>query len=404
MKRIGETCLAVRRGATLVSCALIIGSAARCARPMADHPVGAGDGLDVAIADSVHRILARALADSAFPGAFAIVGSAEHIYASTGIGHLDWAPSAAPDENSIWDLASLSKVIGMTTAMMQLAELGRVSLDAPVQGYLPEWIGPGKEPVTVRHLLTHSSGLPAFILMYKEATSPDDARRRLYAVPLDTIPGARAVYSDIGAYLAGEIVRVVSGETLDVYLARHVFEPLRMTSTMYRPDSALRARIAPTEIDPWRKRHVWGEVHDENAYALGGVSAHAGLFGSAHDLARFARMLLRGGELDGVRIVSRETVARFTHVQDSALSSRALGWDTPSPGSSAGHLMSRRAFGHTGFTGTSIWIDPDRDLFVILLSNRVNPTRANSKVGPVRVALADAVVRALDAAKRRREP
>ncbi len=404
MRRISETCLAVRRGATLVWCALATGVAARCARPLSGHlaPIDLTQG--AAIADSVRVVLARGLADSAFPGAFAIVGSRDRIYASVGVGHLDWMPSSAPDENTIWDLASLTKVIGMTTAMMQLVEQGRISLDAPVQRYLPDWTGEGKERVRIRDLLTHVSGLPAFKLIYLQATSPEDAKRRFYAIPLDTTPGARFVYSDIGAYLAGEVVRTVSGETLDSYLARHLFEPLRMTSTGYRPDSMLRHRIAPTEVDPWRKRHLRGEVHDENAYSLGGVSAHAGLFGSARDLARFAQMMLQGGERDGARIVDAATIDQFTRVQDSAKSSRALGWDTPSAGSSAGHLMSRRAFGHTGFTGTSIWIDPDRDLFVILLSNRVNPSRANSKVGPVRAALADAAVRAVDAARGTREP
>jgi CubicO group peptidase (beta-lactamase class C family) len=206
------------------------------------------------------------------------------------------------------------------------------------------------------------------------------------------------VYSDLGAIILGQLVERVSGESLDAYLERHVFGPLRMTSTRYRPGPELLPRIAPTEYDPWRQRHIRGEVHDENAYALGGVSGHAGLFSSGHDVARLTRMYLNGGRLDGVRLVRAETIRRFTTVQDSALSNRALGWETPNGGNSAGHLMKRPAFGHTGFTGTSIWVDPSRDLFVILLTNRVNPTRQNLRIGAVRTELADAVVRVLDQA------
>ncbi|HXE59664.1 MAG TPA: serine hydrolase, partial [Gemmatimonadaceae bacterium] len=200
-----------------------------------------------------------------------------------------------------------------------------------------------------------------------------------------------------GAMLLGKIVERVSGEPLDVYLRRHVFAPLGMTSTMFKPPARLLPRIAPTERDPWRGRLVHGQVHDENAYFLGGVSGHAGLFSSGLDLARFARMYLEGGALDGARVVTQAAIDTFTHVQNAALSNRALGWETPNGTNSAGHEMSARAFGHTGFTGTSIWIDPARDLFVILLSNRVDPTRDNPRLGPVRVQLADAVVSVVDA-------
>src|SRR5206468_10664133 len=175
----------------------------------------------------------------------------------------------------------------------------------------------------------------------------------------------------------------------DAYAQDHVFAPLQMNETMYRPDQSLLPRIAPTEVDPKRGGLVRGKVHDERAYYLGGVSAHAGLFSSGHDLARFARMYLNGGTLDSVRILRPETIELFTTRQ---IQDRALGWQKPDGSNSAGHLMSERAFGHTGFTGTSIWIDPARDVFVILLSNRVNPTRANTKIGRVRVALADAVM------------
>ncbi|MBA3558306.1 MAG: serine hydrolase [Gemmatimonadaceae bacterium] len=371
--------------------------------------------LEQTLTDTVRALLGRAVTDSAFPGAYAVVGSTTTIYASQGAGQLDWAASPAPNENTIWDLASLTKVVGMTTAIMQLTARGLVDLDAPVQRYLPMFAGDGKERVRVRDLLTHSSGLPSWRPLYKEASSPENALAIILATPLDTVPGARMVYSDLGAILLGRIVEVVTKEKLDRYLGENVFGPLGMTSTFYKPDSASRSRVAPTEFDPWRQRHLRGEVHDENAFTLGGVSGHAGLFSSAHDMVRFARMLLKQGVGDGglgvgtsgpaaansvksLRIVPARTIRDFTRVQDSSLSHRALGWETARGASSAGRLMSRAAFGHTGFTGTSLWVDPSRDLFVILLTNRVNPTRENRRIGAVRSTLADAVVAAMDAA------
>lgn len=351
------------------------------------------------VLDTMRVVLDRAARDSAFPAAYAVVGTRSGIIAEYGVGHLDWGSTPGPDANTRWDLASLSKVVGMTSAMIQLVGEGKVDLDAPVQRYLPRWTGQNKEKVTVRHLLTHSSGMPAWRPLYKEATTPAEALALVYSAPLDTLPGVRMVYSDLGAILLGQIVETVSGEKLDRYLANHVFGPLKMTSTGFLPAASERERIAPTEFDPWRQRKLRGEVHDENAFALGGVSAHAGLFSSAHDLARFARMYLNGGTLDGVRVFKADVVTRFTTMQDTTISRRALGWETPTGGNSAGHKMTAHAFGHTGFTGTSIWMDPGQDVFVVLLTNRVNPTRQNTKIGGVRVALADAVVTTLGVAR-----
>jgi CubicO group peptidase (beta-lactamase class C family) len=321
-----------------------------------------------------------------------VVGTHGGVLAEDGVGHLDWGPSAVPDEHSLWDLASLTKVVGMTTAVMQLYEQRRLDLDAPLQRYIPEWQGLHKELVTIRHLITHTAGLPAFKAYDRQTHDSDSLAKLMFSTPLDTLPGVRMIYSDIGAYMLGRLVERLSGETLDQYVLNHVFSPLRMSETMYRPPATLKPRIAPTEIDTLRGGKVWGMVHDERAYYLGGVSAHAGIFSSAHDLARFAQMYLSHGTLGGARIVRSQTIALFTtrQVQD-----RALGWQKPDGHNSAGHLMSERAFGHTGFTGTSIWIDPARDVFVILLSNRVNPTRENNKIGRVRVTLADAVMSTL---------
>jgi CubicO group peptidase (beta-lactamase class C family) len=362
----------------------------------------------VDIRDSVRRVLEQAVADSAFPGAIAVVGTRDRVLVEYAAGRIDTAADAPPpDTRTLWDLASLTKVVATTSAMMQLVESGRVSLDAPVQRYLPRWNGPDKERVTVRQLLTHSSGLPAFEQYFRQVADPGAASRDtmlalVFRTPLDSSAAAPMVYSDVGAILLGEIVEAVSGERIDRYAERHVFDILGMHDTRFLPVgrhdatlARLAARAAPTEVDPWRGRHLRGEVHDENAYAMGGVAGHAGLFSTAHDLTRFAQALHDGGRLGTSRVFRAETVSAFTARADGRGSSRALGWDTPTGDNSAGHFMSSHAFGHTGFTGTSLWVDPANDVFVILLSNRVNPTRDNQRIAAVRIALADAVMQAL---------
>lgn len=326
-----------------------------------------------------------------------MVGTRGRVIGQYAVGRLDWAASPAPDDRTLWDLASLTKVVGLTSGIMQLVARSQISVDAPVQRYLPNWTGRNKDRVTIRHLLTHTSGLPAF-KAYDEIThDPDSLAKLMFATELDTLPSARMVYSDIGAYMLGRVLEKVSGETLDGYLHAHVFEPAGMHETMYKPPASLLPRIAPTEIDPRRGGLVRGKVHDERAYYLGGVSAHAGIFSDAHDLTRFAQMYLNNGTIDGREILPPASIAQFTVRQ---VADRALGWQKPDGSNSAGHLMSPEAFGHTGFTGTSIWMDPTNDVFVILLSNRVNPTRANTKIGRVRVQLADAVLGILQTAHR----
>lgn len=349
--------------------------------------------IDVArVQGALDRVLQRALQDSAFPGAYAVVGTHSGILAQAGVGHLDADDPTVPDAKTLWDLASLTKVVGLTSGVMRLVQAGKLDIDSPVQRYLPEWTGQWKARVTVRHLLTHSSGLPAWRPLYKEATSPAQALALVLATPLDTVPGVRMVYSDLGAILLGQIVNRVAGVPFNVLATREAFEPLGMRETTWLPPKSKLPRIAPTEIDPWRQRHLRGEVHDENAFALGGISSHAGLFSTAADLARLTRMYLNHGILDGVRVLDSATIERFTARPDSPLSNRALGWEKPTGSNSAGHRMSARAFGHTGFTGTSIWIDPGQDIFVILLTNRVNPTRENRRIGQVRIGVADAVL------------
>lgn len=345
--------------------------------------------------DSVQGVLKAAVADRAFPGAYVLIGDSQGILAEHGAGRLDWKKSARPSRETVWDLASLTKVIGTTTALAQLVDSGKVRLDDVVQAYVPEWSGGGREAVTVRQLLTHSSGLPSFRPYDQQTHNPDSLEKLLFNTLLERRPGERMVYSDIGAFMMGEIVERVSRLSLDQYVARHITAPLRLRETRFNPPRTWRKRIAPTEFDSLRGGLVHGAVHDERAYYLGGVAAHAGLFGSARDLSRFATMMLRGGALDGARILSTETIARFTAYADSAFSNRALGWQKPAGSAWAGQYMSSRAFGHTGFTGTSIAIDPELDLYIILLSNRVNPTRDNPKITDVRRRLADAVVSTL---------
>lgn len=376
-----------------LACAVGLGACAfgmRSSRPTRDPRVERARA--EVLRDSLAAVLSRAVADGAFPGAYAAVGTSRGIIADIGVGRLDSSESTAPDATTLWDLASLTKVIGTTTAVMQLVQAQRVVLDSPVVHYLPEWTPPNAARVTVRHLLTHSSGLPAWRPLYKESSTKAEALRQLYATGPDTVPGARFLYSDLGFILLGQLVERVSGATLAAYDVEHIFVPLGMSSTRYLPPATWRRRTAPTEVDPWRQRHLRGEVHDENAARLDGVSGHAGLFSTGRDLTQFARMYLGFGRLDGRQILDSTTVALLTRVQDSTVSRRAIGWETPTGGNSAGQRLSSTAFGHTGFTGTSLWMDPASDLFVLLLTNRVNPTRENRKIGAVRSTLADVVV------------
>ena len=346
------------------------------------------------LGDSVRATLRAAAADSAFPGAYAIIGTSRAILVRDSVGRIDWAADApVPNARTLWDLASLTKVVGLTSAMAQLVAEGKVDLDAPVQRYLPEFAGPNKDRVTVRHLMTHTGGLPSWRPLYKEAVNADSGAALAIITGLDTVPGARMVYSDLGLIILGKMVERLTGQTLDRYLAARVFQPTGMQETMYNPAVSLRPRIAPTEFESWRGRHLRGEVHDENAFGLGGVAGHAGLFSTADDLAQFARMYLAYGVIDGRRVLDSATVVKFTAWQDSVRHNRAIGWMKPTRGGGwFGGPMSTNAYGHTGFTGTSLYIDPDKDIFIILLSNRVNPTRANTKIGRVRNRLADGVM------------
>jgi CubicO group peptidase (beta-lactamase class C family) len=347
----------------------------------------------------LERYLDESVARKAFPGAVVAVGRRDTVLFLRAFGRLDYERGRRVTTKTVYDLASLTKVIGLTTAMMRLVERGKVGLDTPAVRYVPAF---HDSTVTVRQLLTHSSGLPAWRPFWERVHSREEMFTLVDAEPLEQPPGRRMAYSDLGAMVMTQIVEDVGGERLDRYLQTQLFRPLGMKDTRYLPPRTWRSRIAPTEMDTtYRHRLVRGQVHDENAASMGGVSGHAGLFSTAPDLVKFAQMMLKYGGMEaqgrggtGPRIVDSATIAMFTAVQDPALSSRALGWDTPSEGSSAGTRLSPRAFGHTGFTGTSMWIDPEKDLFVILLTNRVHPTRNNDLIREVRPRVADLAVEA----------
>lgn len=342
----------------------------------------------------------RSQVDSAFPGGVVAVGYHDSVVLLAAVGHYGADDPRPVTPETIYDLASLTKVIALTTECILLVDQGKLDLDAPVQHYLPEFRGQMKDQVTIRHLLTHSAGLAADLPLWDSTRTRSAALAMVDTAPLLSPPGTRFVYSDLSAIVLMQAVERITGRPFDELLADDVFTPLGMMETRFVPPNAWRNHIAPTELDTYfRHRLLIGEVHDESAARLGGVSGNAGLFSSAPDLAKFATWLLdaRAGRPGPLRADSG-VVHRFTTKQDIPPgSSRALGWDTPSETSSAGTKMGPNAFGHTGFTGTSIWFDPDRDLFIILLTNRVNPTRANTKIFQVRRRVADLVNDALAA-------
>src|SRR6202795_3800818 len=351
-----------------------------------------------------YKVIEKSIADKAFPGATLAVGYHGKV-AIHAFGKLSYdAQAPAVAEQTKYDIASLTKVVATTTLVAKLVEGDfpvPLDLDAKVERYLPEWgATPGQKEwrsrVTVRHLLTHTSGLPPFKEYWRTSKGKQETLSRIFVEPLDYEPGTKEVYSDLGIILMGEIIERLTGRTLDDLAKSYIFDPSGMSNTMFRPAKKLWPRIAPTEIDNnLRHRLVQGEVHDENAFAFGGVAGHAGLFSTAPDLAAFCQMLLNGGVYAHQRILRHATIAQFTTPQQLSGGTRTLGWAVPTEGGSSGHYFSAHSFGHTGFTGTSIWIDPDRELFVVLLTNRVHPTRENQKIAQVRPALHDAVMQAL---------
>jgi CubicO group peptidase (beta-lactamase class C family) len=354
-------------------------------------------GMNAERLETIDRVVQRGINAGGYPGAAVVVGRKGAAVWEKGFGHLGWTSDspAVEADKSIYDLASLTKVIGTTTAAMILFDEHKIDLDQTVTHYLPAFTGGLKDQITVRQLLMHRSGLPAGRELWRHAHSPEEAKQMVIDTPLEYKPGTGYVYSDIGADILGMVVEQAGGQPLDVFLHERVFAPLGMNDTEFRPADSLVYRIAPTEVAPPRGYPVRGEVHDENAFVEGGVTGHAGLFGTASDLAIFAQMLLNGGEYGGTRIVADSTVKLFT---TRAAGTRALGWEVADGQHGAGSYLSANAYGHTGYTGTSIWIDPDREMFVILLTNRVHAARARRPakvIADVRADLADAAALAV---------
>ncbi len=334
-----------------------------------------------------------------YPGAVVIIGRHDRILYQRGYGHFTWSrrspvPSAT---TTLWDLASLTKVVGTMSVALRLVDQGRLDLDAPIATYYPAFAGGAKDSVTVRMLLDHTSGLRPYVPFYRTASSREEAVSLLLADSLRREPGASAEYSDLNAILLGLVVARITGEPLDSAVAHEVTGPLAMSRTLFLPPPELLYRVAPSSS--FRGQPVAGVPNDQNAVVFGGVAGHAGLFSTGHDLARYAQVWLRHGTINGHPWVRPGTMRRFLTPGERS-GTRLLGWDSPNSDAEGptafGGLLSGAAYGHTGWTGTQIWIDPSRDIFLVFLTNRsFDPRRTRSLAGirDVRSRLSDAVAR-----------
>ena len=343
-------------------------------------------------------ILHRAIEEKSFPGASVAITHRGALVALQGLGHFTYEANSTPvTAETIYDLASVSKVLATTAMAMLLYQQGRLDLDAPVTSIFPDFgSSAGRKRVTLRMLLTHSSGLPGYERLYLKARNREEMLAMALRTPLPCEPGTHAEYSDIGFIILGAALEKLAAEPLDAFCHRRVFDPLELRHTRFNPPAAWRERIAPTVNDTeFRKRLIQGEVHDENASVMGGIAGHAGLFATARDVASYAHCMLSAG----VPLFQRETVKLFTTcVHQPPGNSAALGWDTPSKPSQSGKYFSGGSFGHLGYTGTSLWCDPVRNVSVTLLTNRTWPDCRSDAIKQVRPAFHDAVIEALDRA------
>ena len=341
-------------------------------------------------------MLHAAIARRAFPSAATAVVHQGKLIAWKGLGHFTYEPGSPPvSAETIYDLASVTKVIATTTACMILHDRGQFEPERPLVELLPDFAAADarRSQVTLRMLLAHSSGLPAYIKLFQTAHDRAELLHQALQVPLTAEPGSRAEYSDIGFILLGEALEKLIHEPLNRFCAREIFAPLKLGQTTFNPPQDWKASIPPTENDlSFRHRLIQGEVNDENASVMGGVAGHAGCFSSVLDVSIFAQCLLQGG----TPLVGRSTLEIFTRREDFPPgTSRTLGWDTPSQPSQSGKYFSSRSYGHLGYTGSSLWIDPDRQLAVTLLTNRTWPDRGSQSIKEVRPAFHDAVVEAI---------
>jgi CubicO group peptidase (beta-lactamase class C family) len=341
--------------------------------------------------DSAIAAIEAGIRDRRYPAAVVEAGSSSGVVFQHAAGRLtyDGAAAAATPE-TIFDLASLTKVIATTTLTMRLVERGRLALSDKVARRSRFWAGNDRALVTVRDLLEHCAGLTAWLPYYRDLASRTEFEAAIGQGALEYAPWTQSLYSDLGFMLLGFVVEDVGGAPLDVQLSTVLEDvPIR-----YRPPVEWQTRTAPTEVDTWRGRLLVGEVHDENAWAIGGIAGHAGLFGTAAAVGAFARLVLATFARP-TRLGAPDTLLRFVTRSTVPASSRALGWDTMLPTSSCGTRMSARAIGHTGFTGTSLWIDPATDRYVVFLTNRVHPSREGPAFSPVRARVHDAIADAL---------
>jgi len=345
-------------------------------------------------------VLKEAIAQRAFPAASVAVTHRGRLVAWRGTGSFTY-DAAAPVANAstLFDLASLTKVVATTGMAMLLYERGLLELEARVAAIVPEFVSDAeadarRRDVTLRMLLAHSSGLPAYEKLFLKNRTRDELLHAAFTMPLAADPGTRAAYSDIGFIILGVALERLADESLDRFCQREIFAPLAMTDTTFNPPLAMRSQIPPTQNDQsFRHRIIQGEVQDENASVLGGVAPHAGLFSTAGDIARFAHAMLSATG----PILRPETIALFTRRESAPLgTSRGLGWDTPSGISQSGKYFSTQSFGHLGYTGTSLWIDPARELSITLFTNRTWPDCSNWAIKQIRPRFHDAVVEALD--------
>ncbi len=347
-------------------------------------------------------ILREGLEQQAFPGAAAAITRGDQMVALKGIGRFTYdASSPEVVAETVWDLASVTKVVATTAMAMILYERGELDLDMPLSAVVPEFVrgspgnrgDPRRGAVTLRMLLAHSSGLPSYYRMYEYCHTREELLAACYACDLTADPGTRAEYSDIGFLLLGVALERIAAARLDVFCRRETFGPLGMVHTDFNPSAEWRDHIPPTEDDrQFRQRVIQDEVNDENAWVMGGVAGHAGVFSAAADVARFGNCMVSGGS----PILRPQTIELFTRREQSPPgTSRALGWDTPSQPSQSGEFFSPRSFGHLGFTGTSLWCDPERRVTITLLTNRTWPDRTSQEIKQVRPMFHDAVMEAL---------
>jgi len=346
--------------------------------PLRDASSPREAGIDPGALERLDRLVESQVGSGCYPGAVVVVARNGLVAHRRAYGYRSLYPEREEMTlDTLFDAASLTKVAATLPVVLRLAEEGALGLDDRLSLYYPAFTGGWKDRVTLRHLLTHTSGLPAHRHLYSLLPGPEAVEGYIASLDLEYEPGTRVVYSDLGFILLGKIAERLLGMPLDEAARRLVFEPLGMTDTMYRPGEAERARAAATEYVPGTG-FLRGVVHDENARFMGGVSGHAGLFTTADDLAVYGEAWLEGGSLGGARILGGATVAEAVRPQTEGLGERrGLGWQLRGPGASCGDFLSMQAFGHTGFTGTSLWVDPVYRLVVVFLTNRVHPTRDN---------------------------